>query len=521
MPAERDQLDVLIVGAGLSGISAAYHVRDRRYAILEGRAAMGGTWDLFRYPGIRSDSDMFTLGYRFRPWTDRKAIADGPSIKAYIEDTARAYGIDRQIRYEHRVVRAEWSSSEARWTVTAEVGPDRTPATFTARFLYCCTGYYDYERGYTPEWPGTARFGGRMFHPQHWPADLDYAGKRVVVIGSGATAVTLVPALAEQAAHVTMLQRSPSYVASIPGVDPIAEALRRILPEKLSYAAVRWKNVARAIVFYELARRYPELFKKLLAKGVEVALGKDHDRTHFTPRYQPWDERLCVVPDGDLFRALRAGTASIVTDTIATFDETGIVLASGARLDADIIVTATGLNMRLLAGLALVVDGKPIELADTTTYKGTMYSDVPNLATALGYTNASWTLKCDLTAEYVARLLAHMDRKGYAQVTPRLPAGVGSEPLAPLQSGYIQRALATLPKQGDRPPWKLYQNYIRDLGLFRHARLEDGALEWKRAATTARSVMRSGFARRSRDRQTRAPGFMMRFGSSSSRNARR
>jgi cation diffusion facilitator CzcD-associated flavoprotein CzcO len=487
--AAPEHFDVLVIGAGLSGVGAAWHLQtlcpDRSYAILEARAAMGGTWDLFRYPGVRSDSDMYTLGYRFRPWRDPKAIADGPSIRAYIEETAREHGIDRRIRFRHRVVRAEWSSADARWTVDAEVGPERAPARLTCGFLYTCTGYYDYERGYTPEWPGMERFGGRLVHPQHWPADLDHAGKRIVVIGSGATAVTLVPAMATgpgAAAHVTMLQRSPSYVAEQPTRDAIANALRRALPGPAAYAAARWKNVLRSMFFYHLARRRPALFKRGLRTKLRRALGADYDLdTHFTPRYEPWDERLCIVPDGDLLRAVREGRASIATDEIATFDETGLRLRSGARLDADVIVTATGLNLKLLDGMTLVVDGERVDLSRTMAYKGMMYSGVPNLASAFGYTNASWTLKCDLVAEHVCRLLNHMRALGHVQVTPRRDPGVAEQPVLDFTSGYVQRALPMLPKQGARAPWRLDQNYLKDLVTMRLRRVDDPALEFRGA----------------------------------------
>ncbi|APR77562.1 monooxygenase, flavin-binding family protein [Minicystis rosea] len=486
-PSSPEHFDVLVIGAGLSGIGAAYHLQTlcptRTYAILEGREAIGGTWDLFRYPGIRSDSDMFTLGYRFRPWRDGKAIADGPSIKAYIESTAAENGIAEHIRFRHRVTRAEWSSAEARWLVTAEVGPERNEVRYTCNFLYACTGYYDYAKGYTPEFPGRERFRGRVVHPQHWPEDLDYTGKRVVVIGSGATAITLVPAMAEKAGHVTMLQRSPTYVASLPARDAIADVLRRILPDRAAYAATRWKNVLRGMLYYDLARRRPAVMKRFLRKAARRALGPDFDvDTHFSPRYEPWDERLCVAPDGDFFRALRKGRASVVTDTIETFTETGIRLHSGAHLDADIIITATGLNAKLLCGLSLFIDGAPVDLGKTTAYKGMMYSDVPNLASAIGYTNASWTLKCDLTAEHVCRILNHMREHGYASATPRTrDASMPTEPLLGLKSGYVQRALQSLPKQGARAPWKLHQNYVKDLFLLRFGRVAEDELELARA----------------------------------------
>jgi monooxygenase len=486
-----EHFDVLVVGAGLSGIGAAWHLQTfcpgHAYAILEGRPTMGGTWGLFRYPGIRSDSDMFTMGYRFRPWRDPKAIADGPSIRTYIEETAREFNIDRHIRYRHRVVLAEWSSADARWTVEAEVGPDRARTRFTCRFLYTCTGYYDYDAGYSPVWPGMDRFGGTIIHPQHWPESLDYAGKRVVVIGSGATAVTLVPAMADgpgAAAHVTMLQRSPSYVVSLPTYDRIANALRRLLPTRLAYAAVRWKNVLRNMFYYSLARRRPALFKRGLEKGVRMALGREYDvATHFAPSYEPWDQRLCVAPDGDLFRAIRAGRASIATDWIETFDETGLCLRSGAHLDADIVVTATGLNVQVLKGVTLRVDGRTVDLSRSMIYKGMMYSGVPNLAFATGYTNASWTLKCDLIAQHVCRLLNYMQRHRYAQVTPRRDPSVSEMPALDFTSGYVQRALPSLPRQGSRAPWRLHQNYVKDLAALRWGRVDDPALEFRRADT--------------------------------------
>ncbi len=450
---------------------------------------MGGTWDLFRYPGVRSDSDMYTLGYRFRPWRNAKAIADGPSIKAYIEETAREFGIEHRIRYQHRLVRAAWSSAEARWTIDLEIGVERTPQRLTCNFLYSCAGYYDYAQGYTPEWPGMETFEGRLVHPQHWPEDLDYRGARVVVIGSGATAVTLVPAMAMgtgAAAHVTMLQRSPTYIATLPSIDPIANSLRRWLPSKLAYALARWKNVARSMFYYRLARTRPAMFKKALRREAALQLGADFPiDAHFSPRYQPWDERLCMVPDGDLFTVLRDGRASIVTDQIERVDATGVVLASGARLDADILVAATGLRMSLLTGVTLTVDGVVVELGRTMIYKGMMLSDVPNMAAAVGYTNASWTLKCDLIAQHVCRLLNHMRAHHYAQVTPRRDPTMEESPVFDFTSGYVQRALPRLPKQGSRAPWRLYQNYVKDLFALRHGRVDDPALEFRAAPSAS------------------------------------
>ena len=485
--APPEHLDVLIIGAGLSGVGAGCQIQascpGKSFAILEARDSIGGTWDLFRYPGIRSDSDMYTLGYRFRPWKDAKSIADGPAILSYIRETAQDHGVDRRIRFGHRVVRAEWSSEDTRWTVEVERTDTGETAQLTCGFLFMCTGYYRYDEGYTPEFEGTERFEGPIVHPQHWPEDLDYAGKRVVVIGSGATAVTLVPAMAERAEHVTMLQRSPSYVLSLPGQDPIAKLLRRFLPNKVVYPIVRWKNVLLTTLFFQLSRRRPRLIKGLIRKGVERQLpaGYDIDK-HFRPRYNPWDQRMCLVPDGDLFEALGRGDASIVTDRISTFTEKGIELESGEQLDADVIVTATGLNLVPVGGMGITVDGRDVELSETVGYKGMMFSGVPNLAVALGYTNASWTLKCDLTCEYVCRLLNHMDEHGYAQAMPLEPDP--SEPRHPMidfNSGYVVRSIHKFPKQGDRAPWRLYQNYARDILMLRRGELDDEGIEFSKA----------------------------------------
>jgi monooxygenase len=489
-----DHVDVLIVGAGLSGIGAGVHLREKTpgktYAILEAREAIGGTWDLFRYPGIRSDSDMYTLGYSFRPWEEAKAIADGPSILEYVRDTAKRYGVEDHIRFQHRVVRAEWSSEDARWTVTAERGDTGETVQLTAGFVFNCTGYYHYTEPYTPEFEGTERFAGRIVHPQHWSDDIDYTGKRVVVVGSGATAVTLVPAMAPDAAHVTMLQRSPSYVISLPGEDVIANFLRRVLPSKVAYAMVRWKNVLLQTMFFQLSRRRPKLVKRLLRKGVQQQLGRDYAvDPHFTPKYDPWDQRLCLVPDNDLFEAIKSGKASIATDEIETFTERGIRLKSGQELEADLVVTATGLNMLAIGGMDLAVDGEEVVLNEHLGYKGMMLSDVPNMAMALGYTNASWTLKCDLTCEYVCRLLNHMDANGYRQVTPRThDADIETQPFVDLKSGYVLRALEKFPKQGTQAPWRLYQNYARDIVLLRYGSLEDDALEFSRGVPASEPV---------------------------------
>ncbi len=481
-----EHLDVLIVGAGLSGVAAAYYLQTRcpgrSYAILEAREAIGGTWDLFRYPGVRSDSDMHTLGYSFRPWQGTKAIADGPSILRYIRETAAAYGIDRKIRFGHRAVRAVWSSADARWTVEVARGPGAEPARLSCGFLFMCSGYYDYAAGYRPTWPGLERFARPVVHPQQWPEGLDYAGKRVVVIGSGATAVTLVPAMAERAAHVTMLQRSPTYVVAQPSEDVAARWLRRLLPARLAARAARWRSVLVNMGFYQIARRWPAATRRAIMGMAQRALGPGYNvGTHFAPRYNPWDQRLCLAPDGDLFAAIRSGRASVVTDEIERFTERGIRLRSGAELEADIVVTATGLVLKLMGGMALVVDGAPVELARTLSYRGMMYSDLPNLASAFGYTNASWTLKCELTAAYVCRLLNYMERRGYVSCVPRRrDPTLAERPVLSFTSGYVQRALPTLPRQGSRPPWRLYQNYLLDLISLRLSPLDDGTLEFTR-----------------------------------------
>ncbi len=480
-----EHFDVVIIGAGLSGIGAGCHMKmqcpKKTYVVLEGREAIGGTWDLFRYPGIRSDSDMYTLGYVFRPWTEAKAIADGPSILKYVRETAAAYGVDQHIRFKHKVVQADWSSQDALWTVQAESGGEHV--TFTCGFLFTCSGYYDYAGGYTPEFAGRDAFGGQVVHPQFWPEGLETAGKRVVVIGSGATAVTLVPAIAKDAAHVTMLQRSPSYVASRPAEDAFANKLRRFLPAKLAYSVIRWRNVGMQLFLFNMARSKPAKFKAQLIGLVSKELGADYDvATHFTPKYNPWDQRLCLVPDSDLFTSIKSGKASVVTDTIETFTETGLKLTSGQELPADIVVTATGLRMQILSGMALSVDGVRVEFGKAMSYKGMMYSDVPNLATAFGYTNASWTLKADLTCSYVCRLLNYMDARGFAEARPIRNASVQEMPFLDFSSGYVQRALEQLPRQGTTKPWKLNQNYALDMMALKFGKLDDGTMVFKRRA---------------------------------------
>jgi cation diffusion facilitator CzcD-associated flavoprotein CzcO len=486
-----EQFDVLIVGAGISGIAAGYYLQERcpsrRYAILEGRGDLGGTWGLFRYPGVRSDSDMFTLGYSFRPWEGARAIADGPAILNYLRETAQEFGIDRRIRFGQRVRSASWSSGQARWTVEAEVGEPREPVRYTCGFLFLCSGYYDYERGYLPAFAGREDFRGTLVHPQHWPAGLDYRGRRIVVIGSGATAVTLVPALAEAAVQVIMLQRSPSYILSIPAEDVLARVIRRCLPGWAAYGLIRWKNVLLSLYLYRLCRRKPERAKRLLRRGLAKELPPDVDLdTHFKPRYEPWDQRLCFVPDGDLFRAIRAGRASVVTDEVVRFTRDGILLGSGRELPADIIVTATGLNLLAWGGIRLEVDGTAVEAGQCLTYKGVMLSNVPNCAVCAGYANASWTLRAELSAEYVCRLLDHMERRGYARCVPRCdPDMARARPVVPLTSGYIRRGSDLLVKQGLKAPWVMHQNYLLDLFSLRWARLNDGVLEFARAGAPA------------------------------------
>jgi len=476
-------LDVLIVGAGLSGIGAAYHLKTqcpgKTYAILEGRDAIGGTWDLFRYPGIRSDSDMYTLGYNFKPWTNPKIIADGHTIREYVQETARENGIDKHIRFGHKVLNSAWSTDKAQWTVEVQKTETGETVTLTCNFLLMCTGYYNYEAGYTPEFPGIKKYKGTVIHPQKWPENLDYSGKRVVVIGSGATAVTLVPAMTDKAAHVTMLQRSPTYVATVPQLDVLSQQLRRFLPEMLVYRLGRTRNVGIQMGVFNLAKSRPKVVRRLLLAQVRQQVGKNVDMKHFTPNYNPWDERLCAVPNGDLFKVLRRGKASVVTDHIDTFTAKGIKLKSGETLEADIIITATGLNLQMMGGAQITVDGKPFVMKEAMNYKGVMFQDLPNLAMMFGYTNASWTLKSDISSEYVCRLLKHMDKNNLRQCMPRNhDASVAPEAFMSMNSGYIQRALDTLPKQGSKAPWKLYMNYVLDLAMLRYRPVEDGVMEF-------------------------------------------
>jgi monooxygenase len=483
--------DVLIVGAGLSGVAAAYHLQERlpstRFAILESRPRLGGTWDLFRYPGVRSDSDMFTLGFSFRPWQGEKAIADGQSILDYVKDTAHAYGIDQKIQFQRKVTSAAWDSSTARWTVQVEHTDGERVETlkYTCHFLYMCSGYYDYDEGHAPRWPAMEQFEGKIVHPQFWPADLSVTDKRVVVIGSGATAVTLVPTLAATAKHVTMLQRSPTYIFALPSRDVIADKFRQWFPSTIAHRLIRTKNVLLSMYLYNRARRKPEATKDTIIKMAAKQLGPDFDvGKHLTPRYKPWDQRLCIVPNADLFKAIRSGKASIATDEIASFTPSGLRLRSGEQIDADVVVTATGLKLKLLGGASVTVDGKLIRLGDTVSYKGMMSSGVPNLVSVFGYTNASWTLKAELIAKFVCRLLEHMRTGGYDTCVPLLDsADAGTQPAVDLTSGYIQRAAANLPRQGVHKPWIYHQNYARDLAAFRFGKLEDGAMKFERRRT--------------------------------------
>jgi cation diffusion facilitator CzcD-associated flavoprotein CzcO len=474
-------VDVLIVGAGISGIDAAYHVQSScpgmTYAVVEARDTLGGTWDLFRYPGVRSDSDMYTLGFPFRPWMGAKTLADGESILGYLRDTAAAFGIDRHIQYRRRVEHARWSSATSRWTVELRDPHSSDLHELTCGFLFLCSGYYEYAAGYTPELAGRERFRGRIVHPQHWTPDIDYDGKRVIVIGSGATAVTLVPALAKRAAHVTMLQRSPTYIASVPARDPVTAWLQRRLPDRPAASLARWKNVLFGLGFYQFCRRFPDHAKRFLVGQVAKQLDGAADvATHFTPSYKPWDQRLCLVPDADLFGAITSGRASVVTDHIDTFTETGIRLRSGATLDADVIVTATGLVLKVFGGIQLDVDGVSIDPAKTMLYRGMMSTGVPNFAFAAGYTNASWTLKCDLTSQYVCRLLGYMKQHGYTRCCARRDPAVDEVPLLDFTSGYVQRAIDKFPRQGSVAPWRLYQNYLLDRVLLRRGRIDHPAM---------------------------------------------
>ncbi|MEY4765722.1 MAG: hypothetical protein RI907_2395 [Pseudomonadota bacterium] len=481
-----EHFDVLIVGAGLSGIGAAHHLRkncpEKTFAILEGRDTMGGTWDLFRYPGIRSDSDMYTLGYNFKPWTEKQVIADGGRIRNYIKEVARDGGFDSKVRYGHKVVKADWDSATARWTVTCQKKSGETTQ-LTCNWLHMCSGYYNYEQGFTPDFPGLDTFKGQLIHPQFWPENLDYSGKRVVVIGSGATAITLIPSMTDKAGHVTMLQRTPSYVISVPQFDPMVRFLLKFLPEMTVYNISRARNNFITQGIFKLSRKYPNFMRKLLLKQVKVQVGPDFDMKHFTPPYNPWDQRLCAVPNGDLFKALRRGKASVVTDHIDRFVDKGIQLKSGQTLEADIIVTATGLQLQMFGGMQLSKDGQALNIANHISYKGLMFNDIPNFTNTLGYTNASWTLKADLIAEYLCRMLKHMDKSGNQIAQPIRTPDVKEAPLLDMTSGYVARVAHELPKGADRAPWKLYQNYAMDREQLHNGKLEDGVMAFTKAGS--------------------------------------
>jgi monooxygenase len=478
-----ESVDVLIVGAGLSGIGGACQLRrncpDRSFMILESRDASGGTWDLFRYPGIRSDSDMYTYSYGFKPWRDKSSIADGDKILSYIREAAAEYDVERHIRYQHKVVTANWSSPDKRWLVTAERGDTGEQVTISCQFIFSCSGYYDYEQGYTPDFAGIDDFEGEVIHAQHWPEQLDYQGKRVVVIGSGATAVTLVPAMSKDTASLVMLQRTPTYIADVPAENPMAESLRKWLPVDWAFRLTRWKQILFQIYVYQLSRRRPKELRRFLLGQVRKQLGPDYDiATHFTPDYNPWDQRLCAVPDGDMFTAIREGRAEVVTDHIDRLNSEGIQLKSGKQLDADIVVLATGLNLKFAGGVEYSIDGKQLDFTEHFIYRGMMFSDMPNMAFTVGYTNSSWTLKADLTGNYICRILNKMARGGYTTVTPRMKGEIDEVPLLDFDAGYVLRAREQFPKQGNRLPWKNYQDYIRDFVSLRLGSMRDDELEF-------------------------------------------
>jgi len=491
---DQNSFDILIIGAGLSGIGTACQLAEavpqKRLAILERRNSIGGTWDLFRYPGIRSDSDMASFGYKFRPWTDAKVLADGPGIRSYIRDTAREYGVEQKIQFGLKTTQADWCSRQRHWTVTALHEASGETRRYTAKVLINCTGYYNHEQGFLPAFPGVENFKGQCIHPQHWPENLDYQGKKVVVIGSGATAVTLVPTMAGTAAHVTMLQRSPSYVLSLPNRDKISKTLAKVLPASWVHRLARQRNILIQRGLYQACKRWPKTMRKWLLSKVRKEVGPGVDMRHFTPDYMPWDERLCAVPDGDLFKALRKGTASVVTDHIDTFTETGIRLKSGQQLDADIIVTATGLKLQMLGGMQLSVDGKARPMNQQMTYKGVLVQDLPNMAWIFGYTNAPWTLKSDLAGAYLCRLMQHMDAQGLDVAVPRdsedcaLDAGI----MDALRSGYVQRAQGTQPRQGSKLPWRVLNHLGRDTRMLLDEPIDDGVLQFSAAADAAAAL---------------------------------
>jgi len=477
------EYDVIVVGAGLSGIGAAYHLQhecpEKKFVVLESRDTMGGTWDLFKYPGIRSDSDMFTLGFPFSPWENPKAIADGPSILQYIKDTAAKFGIDKKILYNHKVADASWSDAEKMWTLTITSHQNVSATTLKCKFLLMCSGYYNYDNGYTPEFPGYNNFKGQIVHPQKWTSDIDYTNKRVVVIGSGATAVTLVPEMCKKAAKVTMLQRTPTFIMTLPSVDKVAQLAQKFLPAKAAYKVVRWKNVLLGIAFFNASRSWPNAVRKLIQKGIKKEIGEKYNQADFNPPYNPWDQRLCLVPDSDLFKSVKEGKAEIVTDQIERFTENGILLKSGKELEADLIVTATGLKVQLLGGMTVHINGVLGDSGQAHAYRGVMLSDVPNFAFTVGYTNASWTLKCDLSCRFVTKVLNYMDKNNYSVCVPRFDSTkFKSEPLLDFNAGYVLRSLDKIPKQGSKHPWKVHQNYIKDLMSLEWSGVDDAYLQY-------------------------------------------
>lgn len=479
-----NHFDVIVIGAGISGIGAGYHLQtkcpEKSYAILEGRDTIGGTWDLFKYPGIRSDSDMYTLGFSFFPWKEKEAIADGPSILKYLDETSKKFNIDKKIKFNHYVKDASWCSEKSVWTLKVEDKNLMDTVTLSCNFIFMCSGYYSYEKGYTPDFEGINEFNGKIMHPQKWDTSIDYSDKEVIVIGSGATAVTLVPEMAKYAKHVTMLQRSPTYVVSAPQQDPLAIFLQKYLPSKLSYFIVRWKNILRQQWYFRLCKKNPKRVKDFIINQVRKSLGHDYDvDKHFTPNYNPWDQRMCLVPNGDLFKSIRKKQTSVVTDTIDKFTSTGIKLESGKTLAADLIVTATGLNLEICSNINLKVDGQDINLPDTVTYKGMMFSGVPNLVSTFGYTNASWTLGADLTSEYVCRLLNYMKKSSIKKCCPEANSKIeNNDDWLNLTSGYIKRSKDIFPKQGKRSPWTNNQNFLKDIFQIRYGKINDGEIKF-------------------------------------------
>ena len=478
----EEHIDVLIVGAGISGIGAGYYLKNKcpskSFKILESRNNLGGTWDLFKYPGIRSDSDMTTMGYRFKPWTGKNLVADGGAILDYLNDVVDENGFRDKIQYDSHVTKAWWKSNESKWYVTYQDSAHGNESMITCNFLYFCVGYYDYENGHEPEFEGQSDFNGDIIHPQHWPENLNYKDKNVVVIGSGATAVTLIPSMADETKHITMLQRSPTYYMVRPNIDPIGAFFRRFMGKTVSYFVMRWKNIQLQSWFFKRARKDPKLIKEFLIGVVKEKLNPEYNvDKHFTPSYNPWEQRLCLVPDGDLFNAINEGKASVVTDHVDSFTSNGIKLKSGNELPADIIVTATGLKLMICSNIEIKVDDETIDISDTMTFKGMMVSNVPNVVWTFGYTNASWTLRADLTAEYTCKILNYMDKHDYKVATPSPNSEIGEDGTwLDFNSGYVTRSAHLFPRNGDRDPWRNTQNYIKDVVDLRYGNVKDEEL---------------------------------------------